>query len=146
VNASAAEALTTGIGSWRELVEDDLLYCVVFSGEGQPHTNEPYCNTMPYRHRMFYGDGTLAIAYNTLLKCIGRTTVDTSIQSADARYTSRLFVGDRIRIKYEIRRVRPDEQLIDVYLEVENENHAVAMELDLTLRTDVRAFQAVASA
>lgn len=137
-------------GPWRELDEDDLLYCVVFSGEGQPHTNEPYCQTMPYRHRMFYGDGTFALAYNALLTCLGRTTADTTLEFADARYTARLFVGDRIRIRYDLSDVErapapaappepPPDGRLGVHVEVDNQRGEVALVLDVVLRDRVEA-------
>lgn len=135
---------TSRAGPWRELDEDDLLYCVLFSGEGQPHTNEPYCNTMPYQHRMFYGDGTFALAYNSLLKCLGRTTADTTLEFADARYTARLFVGDQIRIRYELRDVEHappsgahDGGRLGVHVEVDNQHGEVALVLDVVLRDRV---------
>ena len=130
--------LASGVGPWHEIDEDDLLYCVVFGGEGQPHTNAPYCATMPYQRRMFYGDGTLAFAYNGLLARLGLTVSAARLESADAKYTARLFIGDRMRVRFESMEILPTDNQEDVgtiktCLEVENQDGEVAMTLEVSL-------------
>lgn len=136
----------SGVSPWRELDEEDLLYCVVFSGEGQPHTNEPYCATMPYERRMFYGDGTFALAYSALRKCLGPDFGQVALVEAKARFTARLYVGDRIRTHFRPTSPGPhddagpapvlDANLSAFRVEVENQAGAIAFHADLILRVD----------
>ena len=88
------------VGEWRPITEDDLLYCVLFSGEGEPHTNEEYCRKMPYQRRMFYGDATLAISLNEMLNHPEFPLIDATVNDIAVRYTDRLYIGDSMRTAF----------------------------------------------
>jgi len=101
------------LGQWRELTEDDQLYCVLFSGEGEAHTNEEYCRRMPYKKRMFYGDATLALMFNDMLNHPSFPFTDVVVETIDVKYTDRLFVGDRVRTAFRIEHQFPDSDVSD---------------------------------
>jgi acyl dehydratase len=85
---------------------------------------------------MFYGDGTLAFAYNGLLARLGLSVSTARLESADAKFTARLFIGDRMRVCFETMEIVPTENdagTIQTLLKVENQDGEVAMTLQVSL-------------
>lgn len=93
----APPATTT---DYRDITEDDLLYCILFSGDGQPHSNRPYCAEVGYGTNFFYGDATVGMLLSQFHRHSGIPESACSVQDLEVAFTARLHFGERMRADY----------------------------------------------
>jgi acyl dehydratase len=93
-------------GGPREINERDLLFCALWCGDGQPHSNEEYSRKTPWGRRMVHGDGTLAMGAGLIY---GQGIFDGSLagyESMTIRYPNPVYIGDRVSAKLTIEAVQ----------------------------------------
>jgi acyl dehydratase len=105
----------------RTITERDLLFCALWGGDGQPHSNEEYSRATPFGSRIVHGDGTLAMGTG-LIHGTG-LFADSLIgcESMEIRYPNPVYIGDAIQAQLKIEAVKattPDEGIVDAALEI----------------------------
>lgn len=93
----------------RKLTDEDMLYCVFFAGDGEPHTNSEFARTQVYEKETIYGDGTAALAFGLLLK-EGYLQMTDNVASVELRYLRPVYVGDSISVHEVARNSERDDR------------------------------------
>ncbi|WP_173933923.1 MaoC/PaaZ C-terminal domain-containing protein [Chelativorans sp. Marseille-P2723] len=115
-------------GGPRTINERDLLFCALWCGDGQPHSNEEYSRNTPFGRRIVHGDGTLAMGTGLIL---GQGMFAGSLigyDSMEIRYPNPVFIGDAIRSQLTIETVEATgigEGVIEAALEVKTDKPVV---------------------
>lgn len=108
-------------GGPREINERDLLFCALWCGDGQPHSNEEYSRGTPFGRRIVHGDGTLAMGMGLIH---GQGIFADSLLGYDAmdiKYPGPVYIGDSIQSRLVIEKVdrtSPREGNVDGMLEI----------------------------
>lgn len=112
-------------GGPREITERDLLFCALWCGDGQPHSNEEYSRKTPWGRRMVHGDGTLAMGAGLIYR---QGIFDGSLagyEQTTIRYPNPVFIGDQVSAKLTIDEVQPrpssDTGIVIGRLEIRND-------------------------
>lgn len=95
------------VGGPRKIGERDLLYCALWGGDGQPHSNEEYSRATPWGSRIVHGDGTLAMGMGLIH---GQGIFADSLvgcQSMTIKYPRPLYIDDEITARLTIESVAP---------------------------------------
>lgn len=131
-------------GGPRTITERDLLFCTIWCGDGQPHSNEEYSRKSPFGRRIVHGDGTLAIGSGLIT---GLGMFDESLvayRSAAIRYPNPVYVSDEITARLEVRSVgagpSADSGSLATRLFIDNETtgkRAVEAEFTYTVKRKV---------
>jgi acyl dehydratase len=94
-------------GGPRKIGERDLLYCALWGGDGQPHSNEEYSKASPWGSRIIHGDGTLAMGMGLIH---GQGIFADSLvgyESMAIKYPRPVYIDDEISARMTIRSVAP---------------------------------------
>jgi len=92
-------------GGPRKIGERDLLFCALWGGDGQPHSNEEYSRKTPWGSRIIHGDGTLAMGMGLIH---GQGIFAESLagyKSMAIKYPRPLYVGDEISARLTIQSI-----------------------------------------
>jgi len=114
-------------GGPRKIVERDLLYCTLWCGDGQPHSNEEYSRQSPWGSRILHGDGMLAVGMGLIQK---QGMFDESLADCKAmaiRYPRPVYVGDEISSKMTVKSVEKAgsaDGMVVIDLAITNETKA----------------------
>jgi acyl dehydratase len=109
----------------RTLGERDLLFCALWGGDGQPHSNEEYSKGTPFGRRIIHGDGTLAMGMGMIH---GQGIFADSlvrIEAMDIKYPNPVYIGDAIQSRLTIDSVEPSgpaDGTVGGQLEISTEN------------------------
>lgn len=94
-------------GGPRKIGERDLLFCALWGGDGQPHSNEEYSKATPWGSRIIHGDGTLAMGMGLIH---GKGIMADSLvgyKSMAIKYPRPVYLDDEISARLTIRSVEP---------------------------------------
>jgi acyl dehydratase len=94
-------------GGPRKIGERDLLFCALWGGDGQPHSNEEYSKASPWGRRIIHGDGTLAMGMGLIH---GQGIFADSLvgyESMAIKYPRPLYIDDEISARLTIESVTP---------------------------------------
>ena len=80
------------------VTDDDQMHAILFSGDGEPHTNEIFVVDKPYKKTTFYGDGTLTLTV-ALLRSVGLLSPRADLVSASQVFRQPVYVGDTLRVE-----------------------------------------------
>jgi acyl dehydratase len=124
---------TVFTGGPRLIGEKDLLYCTLWNGDGQPHSNEEYSKNSPWGSRIVHGDGMLAVGMGLVLKQGMFRDSMVGCRSMSIRYPRPVYVQDEISSRLTIGAVTPTS---------DTEGEVTA---ELEVRNDTRDFVAIQS-
>ncbi|GIK82680.1 MAG: hypothetical protein BroJett024_37850 [Alphaproteobacteria bacterium] len=131
-------------GGPRRIGERDLLFCALWDGDGQPHSNEEYSRGTPFGRRIVHGDGTLAMGIGLIhgLGIFSDSLV--GCESMEIKYPNPVYIGDSIRARLTIEAVEavpgaPDGLVNGVLEIIRDGGEATAVHSRLTYRVRRRA-------
>jgi len=111
-------------GGPRTVNERDLLFCALWCGDGQPHSNEEYSRGTPFGRRIVHGDGTMAMGMGMIH---GQGMFAESLVGYDTmaiKYPNPVYIGDAIQSRLTIGKVDAAdarEGTVDGILEISTE-------------------------
>lgn len=89
----------------RTLNERDLLFCALWGGDGQPHSNEEYSRGTPFGRRIIHGDGTLAMGIG-MIHAQGMFAGSlTGVEEMEIKYPNPVYIGDAIQSRLTVEKV-----------------------------------------
>jgi acyl dehydratase len=97
-------------GGPRTIGERDLLYCTLWCGDGQPHSNEEYSRKSPFGARIVHGDAMFAAGAGLIHRQGLFTSTMTGIEALELKFPAPVRVGDAIGARLTIKTVdsRPE--------------------------------------
>jgi acyl dehydratase len=116
----------------RTITDRDLLFCTIWNGDGQAHSNEAWARKTPWGARIVHGDPMLGVGLGLVHSggLFDGTLV--GYEGMDIRYPGPIFVGDTISASLKIDGVDKTAGRVDATLVVRNETHqAVAVQASL---------------
>src|SRR5687768_1551155 len=92
-------------GGPRRVGERDLLFCALWGGDGQPHSNEEYSRGTPWGKRIVHGDGTLAMGMGLIhgQEIFAESLV--AVTSMEIKYPRPVYIDDEISARLVIESV-----------------------------------------
>jgi acyl dehydratase len=94
-------------GGPRRIGEKDLLFCTLWNGDGQPHSNEEYSRKSPWGSRIVHGDGMLAVGMGLVLKQGMFADSLVGCKSMSIKYPRPVYIDDEISSTLKISSVTP---------------------------------------
>jgi acyl dehydratase len=86
----------------------DLLFCTIWNGDGQAHSNEDWCRKTPWGRRIIHGDPMLGMGMGLVRQ---RGQFDPQVvgcEGMDIRYPGPIYVGDTISASITVNEVDGD--------------------------------------
>mgnify|MGYP001627896951 CR=1 FL=1 len=117
----------------RVLGERDLLFCALWGGDGQPHSNEEYSRMSPWGRRILHGDGVFGVGLGMLAnECDFAGLADAD--DMKIKYAGPVYIGDAITAALEITESDNGSGLVCEVLIQNQTQSSVAVRATLTFR------------
>jgi acyl dehydratase len=94
-------------GGPRLIRERDLLYCTLWCGDGQPHSNEEYSRATPWGRRILHGDAMMAVGAGMIHSHGMFVGSLVGYEGMEIKFPRPIYIGDQISAQLTIDAVDP---------------------------------------